>query len=220
MRAIRMSLDRPGLFRTQVRALLRAAGGRTLYLMVPMITSVAEMDAARRLIAREQELMVERGTWPAPAAVKIGAMIEVPSLLFELDALMPRIDFVSVGSNDLMQFLFAADRGNSRVANRYDALSVPGLRALRQIVEAGEKHGKPVTLCGELAGRPLSAMALIGLGFRSISMSPASIGPVKAMLRSLDASRIAERMTEWLGTKTGSLRSDLHSFAEGDSIEL
>ena len=219
-RAIRMSLDRPGLFRTQVRALLRAAGGRTLYLMVPMITSVAEMDAARRLIAREQELMVERGTWPAPAAVKIGAMIEVPSLLFELDALMPRIDFVSVGSNDLMQFLFAADRGNSRVANRYDALSVPGLRALRQIVEAGEKHGKPVTLCGELAGRPLSAMALIGLGFRSISMSPASIGPVKAMLRSLDASRIAERMTEWLGTKTGSLRSDLHSFAEGDSIEL
>ena len=119
-----------------------------------------------------------------------------------------------------MQFLFAADRGNSRVANRYDALSVPGLRALRQIVEAGEKHGKPVTLCGELAGRPLSAMALIGLGFRSISMSPASIGPVKAMLRSLDASRIAERMTEWLGTKTGSLRSDLHSFAEGDSIEL
>jgi phosphotransferase system, enzyme I, PtsP len=165
-------------------------------------------------------LMTKRGTWPSPLHVRIGAMVEVPSLLFELDALMPRVDFVSVGSNDLMQFMFAADRGNSRVANRYDALSVPALRALQAIVAAGEKHGKPVTLCGELAGRPLSAMALIGLGFRSISMSPAAIGPVKAMLRSLDASRLAERMNEWLATRTGSLRSDLHRFAEGDSIEL
>ena len=219
-RSIRMSLDRPGLFRTQVRALLRAAGGRTLNLMIPMVSSVAEMDAARELIVREQTLMVERGTWPSPSAVRIGAMIEVPSLLFELEALMSRIDFVSVGSNDLMQFLFAADRGNARVANRYDPLSVPGLRALRMIVDAGNRHNKPVTLCGELAGRPISAMALIGLGFRSISMSPASVGPVKAMLRSLDAARLAERMTSWLDERSGSLRSDLHRFAEGDSIEL
>ncbi len=219
-RSIRMSLDRPGLFRTQVRALLRAAGGRTLNLMIPMVSSVAEMDAARGLIVREQTLMTERGTWPSPLAVRIGAMIEVPSLLFELDALMTRVDFVSVGSNDLMQFLFAADRGNARVSNRYDPLSVPGLRALRLIVEAGNRHDKPVTLCGELAGRPISAMALIGLGFRSISMSPASVGPVKAMLRSLDAVRLAERMTSWLDERSGSLRVDLHRFAEGDSIEL
>ncbi len=219
-RAIRMSLDRPGLFRTQIRALLRAAGGRTLNVMVPMVSSVAEIDAARKLIEREQKIMSERGGWPPPRSVHVGAMVEVPSILFELDALMPRIDFVSVGSNDLMQFLFAADRGNSRVANRYDALSVPALKALKSIVEAGRRHGKPVTLCGELAGRTLTAMALLGIGFRSISMSPASIGPVKAMLRSLDCARLAERMDEWLATRSGSLRADLHSFAEGDSIEL
>jgi phosphotransferase system, enzyme I, PtsP len=219
-RAIRMSLDRPALFRTQVRALLRAAGGRTLNLMVPMVSSVAEIDAARALIAREQAIMAARGGWPPPTDVRIGAMVEVPSILFELDALMPRVDFVSVGSNDLMQFLFAADRGNSRVASRYDALSVPALLALRSIAEAGVRHAVPVTLCGELAGRTLSAMALLGIGYRSISMSPAAVGPVKAMIRSLDAGRLTERMNEWLTTRSGSLRSDLHSFAEGDSIEL
>ncbi len=219
-RAIRMSLDRPALFRTQVRALLRAAGGRSLNLMVPMISSVAEIDAARRLIAREQALMVERGGWPVPREVRIGAMIEVPSILFELDALMPRVDFVSVGSNDLMQFLFAADRGNARVAGRYDPLSVPALVALRTIVDAGVRHQTSVTLCGELAGQTLSAMALLGIGYRSISMSPASVGPVKAMIRSLDAARLAERMDEWLRARTGSLRAELQRFAEGDSIEL
>ena len=219
-RAIRMSLDRPGLFRTQARALLRAAGGRTLNIMIPMVSSVAEIEAARKLIEREQAIMIERGGWPPPRAIRIGCMVEVPSILFELDALMPRVDFVSVGSNDLMQFLFAADRGNSRVANRYDALSVPALKAMKSIVDAGHRHGKPVTLCGELAGRPLTAMALLGIGFRSISMSPASIGPVKAMLRSLDCARLTERMDEWLATRSGSLRVDLHSFAEGDSIEL
>ncbi len=219
-RAIRMSLDRPGLFRTQARALLRAAGGRSLNIMIPMVSSVAEIDAARKLIEREQAIMAERGGWPPPLEVRIGCMVEVPSILFELDALMPRVDFISVGSNDLMQFLFAADRGNSRVANRYDALSVPALKAMKSIVDAGRRHGKSVTLCGELAGRPLTAMALLGIGFRSISMSPASIGPVKAMLRSLDCARLTERMDEWLATRSGSLRIDLHSFAEGDSIEL
>ncbi len=219
-RAIRMSLDRPALFRTQVRALLRAAGGRTLSVMVPMISSVAEIDAARALIEREQAIMRQRGGWPPPTAVRIGAMVEVPSILFEIDALMARVDFVSVGSNDLMQFLFAADRGNARVSNRYDSLSVPALVALKQIAEAGRRSNTPVTLCGELAGRTLSAMALLGIGYRSISMSPAAIGPVKAMVRSLDCARLTERMNEWLGTRTGSLREDLHRFAEGDSIEL
>ena len=100
-------------------------------------------------------MLRQRGGWPPPQEVRVGAMIEVPCLLFELDALMPRVDFVSVGSNDLMQFLFAADRGNARVANRYDALSVPALKALKSVVEAGKRHDRPVTLCGEMAGRPL-----------------------------------------------------------------
>ena len=117
-------------------------------------------------------------------------MIEVPSLLFELDALLPRVDFVSVGSNDLLQYLFAADRNNPRVAGRYDALSAAPLRALAAIVEAAKRHGRPLSLCGEMAGRPLEAMALIGLGYRSISMAPASVGPVKSMILSLDAGEL------------------------------
>jgi phosphotransferase system, enzyme I, PtsP len=219
-RAIRMSLDRPGLLRTQVRALLRASAGRELNLMIPMVSAVSEIDAAKQLIAREQAILRQRGGWAEPSAIRIGVMIEVPSLLFDLDALMQKVDFVSVGSNDLMQFLFAADRGNSRVSSRYDALSAPGLRALQMIVKAGEKHKTPVTLCGELAGRPVTAMALIGLGFRSISMAPASIGPVKAMILSLDCDRLSERMDAWLASSHRDIRGELHRFAEGDSIEL
>ena len=117
-------------------------------------------------------------------------MIEVPSLLFELDALLPRVDFVSVGSNDLLQYFFAADRNNTRVAARYDALSAAPLRALAAIVDAASQHGRPLSLCGEMASRPLEAMALIGLGYRSISMAPASVGPVKSMILSLDASEL------------------------------
>ncbi len=147
-------------------------------------------------------------------------MIEVPCLLFELDALMTRVDFVSVGSNDLMQFLFAADRGNPRVSGRYDVLSTPTLRALRSIVKAGKKHRVPVTLCGEMAGRPLEAMALIGLGFRSISMAPASIGPVKSMILSLDAGRVTALVEELLKNGSDDVRRALERFAEGDSVEI
>lgn len=218
-RALRLSLDRPGLLRTQIRALLAAAAGRELSLMLPMVTAVAEIDAAKRLIAREIDIMKKRGV-PEPSRLNLGAMIEVPSVLFELDALMPRVDFVSVGSNDLMQYLFAADRSNPHVAGRYDPLSVPALRALRHILEAGRRHNVGVTLCGEMAARPLEAMALIALGFRSISVQPAAIGPLKTMLMSLDASRLAPMLEEMLETHTGSLREELQRFAEGDSIDI
>ena len=117
-----------------------------------------------------------------PTSLKLGAMLEVPSLLYQLDELMAAVDFVSVGSNDLFQFVMATDRGNTQLSDRFDPLSVPFLRVLKQIADAGETTGTPVTLCGELAGKPISAMALIGLGYRSISMSAAAIGPVKAML--------------------------------------
>ena len=147
--------------------------------------------------------MLSRGTG-VPKRVLVGAMIEVPCLLFELDALMKKVDFVSVGSNDLMQFLFAADRTNARVGSRYDALSPAPLRALKSLVKAAEKHKVPLTLCGEMAGRPIEALALIGLGFRSLSMAPASIGPVKTMILSLDASRAAKVVDDLLkkGTTT------------------
>jgi phosphotransferase system enzyme I (PtsP) len=147
-------------------------------------------------------------------------MIEVPSIIYELDALLPMTNFVSVGSNDLLQFLFAADRGNPRVAHRYDSLSVPALRAMKVVVDAGLRHGVPVTLCGEMAGRPIEAMALIGIGFRSLSMAPASIGPVKAMILSIDVGRLRKQLDKWMRSGTGSLRDQLRSFAESESVEI
>ena len=170
-----------------MRALLRATAGQELRLLLPMVTAVGEVDMARAFVDRELKLMRRRG-WPDPTRVLLGVMIEVPSLLFELDAVMPRVDFVSVGSNDLLQYLFAADRNNTRVASRYDALSAAPLRALGDHRRRGQTpQACRSSLCGEMAGRPLEAMALIGLGYRSVSMAPASIGPVKSMILSLDA---------------------------------
>ncbi len=216
-RALRLLLDRSGLLRLQLRALLSAADGREISLMLPMVAAATEIDAARLIIRRELERFKDRGG-VAPE-IRLGAMIEVPSVLFELDNVLPKLDFASVGSNDLMQFFFAADRGNAHVAGRYDALSVSALRALRTIAEAAQRHGIPVTLCGEMAGRPIDAMALIGVGFRSLSMAPASLGPAKAMIRSLDAGRIAARMEELTATLTGSLRKELETYAEVSGVE-
>ena len=218
-RAIRMSLDRPALFRTQVRAFLHAAQGAELNIMIPMVTVSREMDRVREAVDKELARLDAKGL-KRPSKLRIGAMFEVPSLLFEIDELMRKVDFVSIGSNDLSQFLFAVDRGNQRVATRYDSLSPPLLRALRTIVKAGRRHKVPVTLCGEMAGRPLEAMALIGLGFRSISMAPASIGPVKTMILSLDARRVTSLLDDLLKAGCDNIRAELLRFAEGDSVEL
>jgi phosphotransferase system, enzyme I, PtsP len=218
-RAIRMSLDRPALFRIQFRAMLRAADGRPLSVMIPMVSTAAEMDSIRELIDREIEIM-KKARRTLPTKLRIGAMIEVPSLLFELDALLPKVDFVSVGSNDLLQFLYAADRSNARVGSRYDALSGSAMRAFRTLFKACKKHKVPVTVCGEMASRPIEAMALIGLGCRSISMSPASIGPVKAMVLSLDSKRITDLMEQLLKTNTGNLRTQLEVFAKIEKVQI
>jgi len=218
-RAIRMALDRPAVFRTQVRALLRAAAGRELRLMLPMIADVAEFEAARALIDRELTILKRHGR-PEPKGLMVGVMIEVPAILWQLDRVLPLADFASVGSNDLMQFLFAADRGNTRVAERFDSLNPAGLKALKSIVEAAKRHRVPLNLCGEMAGKPLEAMTLVGLGFRSISMAPASVGPVKAMILSLDAGELAKRLDELLESKTTSLREDLRRFAVEHGVQV
>ncbi|MCK3780509.1 phosphoenolpyruvate--protein phosphotransferase [Ensifer sesbaniae] len=189
-RAIRLSLDRPGLLRTQLRAMLRAAAGAELKLMLPMVTEVSELRIARDLLQKEIERQSKLGE-QLPRKLQFGAMLEVPALLWQLDELMTEVDFVSVGSNDLFQFAMAVDRGNARVSDRFDVLGRPFLRILRDIVRAGDRHDTPVTLCGEMASKPLSAMALLGLGFRSVSMSPTAVGPVKAMLLALDAGKLA-----------------------------
>ncbi len=219
LRAIRLALDRPVLLKTQTRALIRAAAGADLRIMFPMITDVAEFRLARGIVDAELAQAAKHGHVP-PRSVQVGAMIEVPSLLWQLDELLTEADFVSVGSNDLVQFLFALDRTNTRIADRFDTLSVPVLRALRRIVEAADRHGKPATLCGEMAGRPLEAMALLGIGFRAISMAPAAVGPVKSMLLALDLGTLTGWLDQRIEAGASDLRADLASFAQQNDIPL
>ena len=220
-RAIRLGLDRPGLLRSQVRAMLRAAGGRELRVMFPMIAMIEEFDQAKALVEMELTHLRRHGH-ALPERVQIGAMLEVPSLLFQLDELLERVDFLSVGSNDLMQFLYAADRGNSRVSERFDALSAPVLRALKDIADKARKHGKPVALCGELASQPIGAMALAILGYRALSLSPSAIGPVKAMLLELDTKKGAAEIMPFLDQPIGSvsIREKLEGFAAAQGLQL
>lgn len=218
-RAIRLSLDRPGFLRRQLRALMLASIDRELRIMLPMITELDEVRQARHLIEREFAHLTRHGHG-VPKKLMLGAMVEVPALLWQLDELFQIADFVSVGSNDLLQFMTASDRGNMLVASRFDPLSRPFLRALRAILRTGNAASVPVTLCGEMAGNPLAAMALIGLGYRSLSMSAAAIGPVKAMTLALDASKLAcelDRHLE-LGNGDEALRSWLTTFAEAEGV--
>jgi len=220
-RAIRLGLDRPGLFRSQIRALLRAAAGRELRVMFPMVAAVHEFDEAKGLVERELTHLRRHGH-KLPDRVEIGTMLEVPSLLYQLDELLERVDFLSVGSNDLLQFFYAVDRGNQRVASRFDALSPPMLRALRDIVDKGRIHDKPVTLCGELASKPVGALALVGLGYRSLSLSPSAVGPVKAMLLELNVGKVKALLDELIvRPKPGvSIRETLIKFAEAEGLPL
>jgi phosphotransferase system enzyme I (PtsP) len=220
-RAIRLTLDRPALLRTQMRALLKAAGGRELRVMLPMVTEISEIRQARDIIDREVRHL-SKFAHHLPTSLKLGAMLEVPALLWQLDELMNAVDFVSVGSNDLFQFVTASDRGHSMMAGRFDPMAPAFLRVLRQIADAGHRNHTPVTLCGELAGRPISAMALVALGFRSISMAPAAIGPVKAMLLELDAGALRARIDAALAEKgaEADTRGVLTAFAAENEIPL
>ena len=220
-RAVRLTLDRPGLLRTPERARLKAAGGGELRLMLPMVTEIAEIRQARAIIDKEVRHL-SRFAHHLPTTLKLGAMIEVPSLLWQLEEMMEVVDFVSVGSNDLFQFVTATDRGTTQLAGRFDPISVPFLRLLRQIVRTGDKTDTPVTLCGELAGRPISAMALLAIGYRSISMSPAAIGPVKAMLTELPLDRLSALMDEVLDAPCSEtdVRDVLTGFAADNDIPL
>ncbi len=211
-RAVRMGLDRPALLRMQIRALIWAAKGRSLRIMFPLVSSVDEFRAARTFVDQEVAWAERRGR-PAPSRLDVGAMIEAPALIWHLDALLPMTDFVSVGTNDLMQYLFAADRGNPRVADRYDPLSPPALRALKQIQEACADTGTPVSVCGEMAGRPLEAFTLVALGFDRLSMPPAGIGPVKQMVLSCDREAARRGVSALLKGASGSVRNEIETLA-------
>jgi phosphotransferase system, enzyme I, PtsP len=220
-RALRIGLDRPALLRMQFRAFIRAATGRDLKIMAPMVSTVDEYRVARSMFDHELNWSLSHGHEP-PRTTSLGVMVEVPSLLWQLDEIASAADFLSVGSNDLMQYLYAADRDNRRVANRFDPLSVGFLRALRSIAQAGERHGTPVTLCGEMGGQTLEAMALMAIGYRELSMTPTSIGPVKAMTLSLNIGE-AEREVETMlakGREDASLRGPLEQLAERLEVRL
>jgi phosphotransferase system, enzyme I, PtsP len=220
-RAIRLGLDRPALLRTQLRALLRAAGGRSLKIMFPMIATVAEFDQAKELVERELTHLRRHGH-KLPDAVEVGSMVEVPSLLYQLDELLEHVDFLSVGSNDLVQFLYAVDRGNPRVSTRFDPLSAPVLRALKDIAEKSRQYGKPATVCGELASQPIGALALTALGYRSLSLTPSAVGPVKAMLLDLDAGKATEFLYPLIEKPMAAvpIRAHLEKFAADGGLQL
>ncbi len=220
-RAIRIALDRPALLRYQVRALLMASAGRVLRILLPLISDVAEFNAARALIDRELERARLLGM-PQPRQTLVGAMLEVPALMFMLQQILRSADFVSIGSNDLMQFVFAVDRTNPRVAKRYDSLHPAALTLIRQIVHSAAEAGGggELSLCGEMAGKPLDAMALIGLGVRTLSMQPANIGPIKMMIRSLNTKEIGPFVDQLCHRTDYSLRTRLLAFAAERGVLL
>lgn len=188
-RSLRLALDRQGLLRIQIRALLQAANGGPMKILVPMVTDAWEFRQTRLVVNKEVERMKHAGQ-AVPSKLELGAMIEVPSLLWELDQVLPEADFVSIGSNDLVMFLTAADRGNKRVAKSYDPIALPRLRALKHIVDMARRYNVPLTMCGELAGRTVEALALLSIGMTKLSMSPPSIGPIKEMILGTDLTPI------------------------------
>ena len=218
-RALRLSLERTTLMKVQARALIEAAQGRVLRVMFPMVSEPWEYEQARALF-EEQLVWAKRGRRPMPLGIEFGAMLEVPSLAEMLDQLLPRVDFLSIGTNDLTQFLFAADRADPRLAERYDWLSPAILRFIRRVVSQCAEAGVPVRICGEMAGRPLEAMALIGIGISNFSITPAAIGPVKAMIRSLDAAAVRSRMEKLLAKPPRDMRKALSDWAKRHKVAL
>lgn len=198
--------------RHQLRALIRAAAGRELSIMFPMVAEVAELVQARHLL--DMEIAHEKGKGHVlPERIRVGTMLEVPALAFQMDSLLPLVDFVSIGSNDMAQFLFAVDRGNPRIADRYDPLSPAMLTFMRYVASKCDAAGVPLSVCGEMAGRPLEAMALLACGVRILSVSSPATGPVKTMIRSLSVGPVRDYLDHCLKLPDRSLRDRLRSFA-------
>ena len=218
-RAVRVSLERDGLLKAQARALLEAAAGRTLNVMFPMISEPWEFDAARAVF-EQQRLYLKGRRKSLPSHIRYGAMLEVPALAEVLDLIAPKLDFVSIGTNDLTQFLFAADRAHPKLAERYDWLSPAILRFVARIVRNCRPHSVDLTVCGEMGGRRLEAMALIGLGIDRLSITPAAIGPVKAMIRTMDHAATCRRMQQLIASPPADMRATLTQWANAQGIDI
>jgi len=218
-RSMRILLDRPSILRQQIRALIRASADRELRLMFPMVTDITEFDLAKTIVDREVDRARSRGHG-TPEAIRLGAMIEVPALLWQLDSLLPRVDFLSIGSNDLFQFIFAVDRDSDRITRRYDTLAPAFLRVMKKIARSCDNAKVPVTVCGEMAGRPLEALALLGLGYRRLSMTAASIGPIKEAIMSANYHGITDFIDNALKNNGKHTRATLAGYARDHGISV
>lgn len=218
-RSIRFALDRPGLFRRQLRALLRAAEGARLSVMFPMVTNAHEYREARALLMAERDWGHKRG-FSGPSELKIGAMLETPAFAYAIQDLQDELDFISIGTNDLMQFFHAADRMTTSVSERYGFVSRPMLRFMQQVEHRCRKANIPVSICGEIAGRPLEALCLIGLGFTRLSMPAGGIGPVKRMIRSLNLKTFKPKFGALLAESNDTLRKGVLDLAAQYEIVL
>lgn len=216
-RALRVALEREGLLKAQARSLLEAAGGRTLNVMFPMVSEPWEFDAARAVF-ESQRAFLKSQKKILPEAVRYGAMLEVPALAEQLDILAPKLSFLSIGTNDLTQFLFAADRAHPKLAERYDWLSPSIMRFLKRVLVNLEEHKVDLTVCGEMGGRQLEALALLALGIRRLSITPAAIGPVKEMVRKVHLGEAREAMAGWLACPPADPRRALSGWASERGI--
>jgi len=217
-RALRLALHREGLMKAQGRALLEAAAGRSLYVMFPMVSEPWEFDAAKAVF-EDQLAFLRSKKKRVPEHIRYGAMLEVPALAEVLDILLPKLSFLSIGTNDLTQFLFAADRGNPALAERYDWLSLPILRFLRRVIRSSAGSNVEIGVCGEMGGRRLEALALMGIGYRRLSITPAAVGPIKELVRKIDLNEISEAMDGWLSNPETDLRKELSEWAAAHNIE-
>ena len=218
-RALRLALEREGLLKVQARSLLEAASGRCLNVMFPMVSEPWEFDAAKAVFD-SQLAFLRKQRHKLPESIRYGVMLEVPALAEVLDLLLPRLSFISIGTNDLTQFLFAADRANPMLAERYDWLSPSILRFLRRVVAGTTGHPVQLGVCGEMGGRPLEALALLGIGIRRLSITPAAVGPIKQLVRQVDLTEISEAMSAWLSSPPPNLREALQKWAEDRQIEV
>ncbi len=218
-RALRVALEREGLLKVQARALLEAAAGRTLNVMFPMVSEPWEFDAARGVFESQREFLKKQKKL-LPESIRYGAMLEVPALAEQLDLIAPRLSFLSIGTNDLTQFLFAADRSHPKLAERYDWLSPAILRFLRRVLLSVAGHNVDVTVCGEMGGRRLEALALLGLGIHRLSITPASVGPIKELVRKIDLSEISAAMKQWLSSPPPNMREALTLWAQERGLEV
>ncbi|MCB2051399.1 MAG: peptidase, partial [Novosphingobium sp.] len=217
-RALRLVLEREGLLKVQARALMEAAAGKVLNVMFPLVSEPWEFDEAKAIF--ESQLgWLKKQKKMLPERINYGVMLEVPALAEVLDILAPRISFVSIGTNDLTQFLFAADRANPKLAERYDWLSPAILRFLKRVLTMLEGTDTPASVCGEMGGRRLEALALLGLGYRRLSITPAAVGPIKELVSKLDFSELGPVMDAWLRTPPPDMRAALRAWADERGID-